>query len=181
MAEHELPQTFRLPASRQLQPLQQGDLDGLCGIYSIINAIRLVKVKDGGSPMYDCDALFSSAIHRLAETGGLRERISIGVPWGVLKRVPARLGKSTITGDCPVDLFPVKRGPADRLNTIKRYLVSGRPIIVSVHRDQHYTVLVGWTRKRAIIFDSSGGHWVPLPTIQRALCMVVSIGKVDRL
>jgi len=30
----------RLPTRRRIKPMRQGDLDGLCGVYAIINAIR---------------------------------------------------------------------------------------------------------------------------------------------
>ena len=30
----------RLPTRRRIKPMRQGDLDGLCGVYAIVNAIR---------------------------------------------------------------------------------------------------------------------------------------------
>jgi hypothetical protein len=41
-----------------MEPYKQGDLDGLCGIYSIINAVRLVHK---GLTDDDCDELFQKA------------------------------------------------------------------------------------------------------------------------
>lgn len=38
---------------KQLKPFQQGDLDGLCGYYSAINALRLINPKIGWSDCYE--------------------------------------------------------------------------------------------------------------------------------
>ncbi len=37
-----------MPHRRRLEPYLQGDLDGLCGIYAIVNAIRLALVNQNG-------------------------------------------------------------------------------------------------------------------------------------
>ena len=34
---------------------------------------------------------------------------------------------------------------------------------------------------RAVIFDSSGSHWVPLESIQRTLCLAVSVCDAERI
>lgn len=181
MAEQRLPPTFKLPASRGLRPIQQGELDGLCGIYSLINAIRLVKFEAGNLRPNESETLFSFAVHRLADTGDLRERICIGVPWGILKQVGQRMAKVASEESVELRVAPVKRGQADRIALIKHHLLSGSPVIASVHRDQHYTVITGWTPTRAIIFDSSGSHWVPLESIQRTLCLAVSVSDVESI
>ena len=178
MAEQGLPPTFKLPASRKLRPIQQGELDGLCGIYSLINAIRLVKFESGALRAIESEALFSFAAYRLADTGDLRERICAGVPWGVLKQVGQRMAKVASEESVELRVSPVKRGQADRIALIKRHLLNGSPVIASVHRDQHYTVITGWTPTRAVIFDSSGSHWVPLESIRRALCLAVSVSGI---
>ena len=174
MAGQSLPRSYRLPASRTIKPYQQGDLNGLCGIYSLINAIRLVQIAAGTVRTGECEALFSFAMHRLAERGDLRERLSTGVPWAELKRVGRRMAKVVYHHGQELSLCPVARGPADRINTIKKHLVAGRPIVASVQTDQHYTVIVGWTPTRALTFDSSAGHWVQLEPIRRALCLAIS-------
>ncbi|MEZ5708582.1 MAG: hypothetical protein R3E02_04235 [Blastomonas sp.] len=171
----------QLPASRKLRPIQQGELDGLCGIYSLINAIRLVKFEVGAYRAIESEALFSFAVYRLSDTGDLRERICTGVPWGVLKQVGQRMAKVASEGGVALRVAPVKRGQANRIAIIKRHLLSGTPIIASVHRDHHYTVLAGWTPTRAVIFDSSGSHWVPLESIQRTLCLAVSLRSGDKM
>lgn len=181
MAEQCLPPTFKLPASRKLRPIQQGELDGLCGIYSLINAIRLVKFEAGALRSIESEALFSLAVYRLADTADLRERICTGVPWGVLKQVGQRMAKVASEESVELRVAPVKRGQPDRIALIKRHLLSGSPVIASVHRDQHYTVLTGWTLTRAVIFDSSGSHWVPLESIQRTLCLAVSGCDVESI
>lgn len=173
MAELHIPPTFKLPAARKLRPIQQGELDGLCGVYSLINAIRLIKFEAGVFKAVESEALFSFAIYRLANTGDLRERICTGVPWGVLKQVGQHMVKVASEERVELRIVPVKRGQANRIAIIKRHLLRGTPIIASVHRDQHYTVLAGWTPTRAVIFDSSGSQWVPIDSIRSALCLAV--------
>lgn len=180
MTESPLPPTFKIPASRKLCPIQQGELDGLCGIYSLINAIRLVKYEAGAFRAVESEALFSFAVYRLADRGDLRERICTGVPWAVLKQVGQHMAKVASNESVELRVFPIKRGQADRIAAIKRHLLCGRPIIASVHRDEHYTVLTGWTPTRAVIFDSSGNSWVPLKTIERTLCLAVSRDQLTR-
>ncbi|KLE32400.1 hypothetical protein [Aurantiacibacter luteus] len=174
MTAQDLPRSFRLSASRQLKPYLQGDLDGLCGVYSLINAIRLVQFATGATRHGEYSALFSFAMHRLAEGGDLRERLSVGVPWVELKRVGRLMVKVAHHSGREPRLFPVKRGSPDRIDILKQHLMAGRPLIASVHRDEHYTVLVGWTPTRALTFDSSAGHWVQLSSVRRALCLAVS-------
>ncbi|ANU08694.1 hypothetical protein [Paraurantiacibacter namhicola] len=174
MADDILPQSFRLPASKRLLPIQQGELDGLCGIYSLINAIRLLKTEAGTLGRYDSATLFSFAIYRLAERGDLRERLNTGIPWTMLKRIGERVARVASDDRLQMTIAPIHRGSPDRLDVIKRTLLQGRPIIASVHRHEHYTVLAGYSRTRAIIFDSSGGHWVPLSSIRRSLCLAVA-------
>ena len=40
MAPRSTPKMRRLPLRRRIEPLRQGDLDGLCGVYEIVNAVR---------------------------------------------------------------------------------------------------------------------------------------------
>jgi hypothetical protein len=57
--------TTRTPPRPAIEPFQQGDLDGLCGVYAIINALRLLH------PSLDRDAahaLFRKLIKTLGKT-----------------------------------------------------------------------------------------------------------------
>lgn len=51
-----------------MKPFQQGDLDGLCGIYSIINSVKLVA---GKMPTNDCYDLFYKILQQIEETDQL--------------------------------------------------------------------------------------------------------------
>jgi hypothetical protein len=46
-------------------------------------------------------------------------------------------------------------------------------LLVSTHHDEHYSLVVGWTPTRAVLFDSSAGHWVPLTSIRNSLCFAI--------
>src|SRR5688572_29539520 len=49
-------------ASRRLKPYRQGRLDGLCGVYSLINALRLLCPRLGED---DCERAFCVLIRAL--------------------------------------------------------------------------------------------------------------------
>lgn len=166
-----LPRSFALPASHQIRPLQQGDLDGLCGVYSLINAIRLVRANNRPLVKGELDALFSFAAYRLAETGDLHERLVRGVPWELLKRLGKKMIGVASAPDLKLELSVIHRSRADRLEIMKRSLLAGAPLIASLYRDEHYSVIVGWSPTRARLFDSSASHWVQLRSLTDALCV----------
>lgn len=171
MSDNHLPRSFRLTGADELQPFQQGNLDGLCGIYSLINAIHLVSVKK--LTKRELDELFSFAIHQLAEKGDLCEFICRGVPWKILKDVGFKLVHICTSGSHKLELEVIRRGDPARVDQMRNKIRSGSALIASLYRDEHYSVVVGWTPTRAILFDSSAGHWVPLRTLKCALCVSI--------
>lgn len=171
MSQDELPRSFRLPASRRLRPIQQGELDGFCGVYSLINAIRLARANHAPLQWDELDALFSFALYRLAECGDLRERATRGVPWGILKRLGTRMTAVASPPGLTLELSLINRFAVDRVSTMKHSLLNGSPLIASLHRHEHYSVIVGWSPTRALLFDSSASHWVKLTSLNQALCV----------
>lgn len=181
MADQLPPRVFRLPSSIRLAPIQQGELDGLCGVYSLINALRLVRW-EMGKPLREPDhaALFSFAMHRLAEMGDLREMLSRGVTWMPLKQLGRRMVVVTSTADHGIQIAPIGLARPHRLQLMKEALVSRGALIAPIYGDQHYSVIVGWTAKRAILFDSDGSKWVPLESLMDALCLLIRSSAPDR-
>jgi hypothetical protein len=168
-----LPSSYRLPASRRITPLQQGELDGLCGVYSVINAIRLLRLDADAITRREVNALYSFAIYRLAESGDLRDRMARGVPWAMLKHVAAKTVSVASTDRTKLELRTLPRGNADRFELVKQAVQAGQVLLVSTHHDEHYSLVVGWTPTRAVLFDSSAGQWVPLASISKSLCFAI--------
>ena len=44
------------------KPFEQGDLDGLCGVYAVVNAVRLVALPHHRLPAAECRALFAALV-----------------------------------------------------------------------------------------------------------------------
>jgi hypothetical protein len=53
-------------ASRRLKPYRQGRLDGLCGLYALVNALRLLCPKLDED---DCERAFCALIRALEQQG----------------------------------------------------------------------------------------------------------------
>jgi hypothetical protein len=66
--------------ARTIEPLGQGELDGLCGLYSAINALRLCAASHGRPLDWDqCERLFREGVDYLDAHG----RLLHGAYWGM--------------------------------------------------------------------------------------------------
>jgi hypothetical protein len=72
------------------RPLRQGDLDGLCGAYAVVNAVRLAALPYRRLRHAACAALFGELVDELAEAGRLRAFVTGGVGTGTLARLLRR-------------------------------------------------------------------------------------------
>ncbi len=68
-----------------LRPLQQGRLDGLCGVYATINAIRLLAARRGRR--IDCRALFIDVLDHTDRTAGIFEPLTEGIDTQALAKI----------------------------------------------------------------------------------------------
>src|SRR3954468_12333687 len=157
-------------AARRLKPYRQGRLDGLCGVYALINALRLL------CPRLDedaCEAAFCALIRARARqaasplaviSGGLsrRELLKLIGPWqrfaakefGVALTVsPLKVSEPTLRG--------VWRGLCRALGG-KSVAIVGLDGI-----ERHWTVAYAATERTLRVADSSG-----LRAIFRSQCTV---------
>jgi hypothetical protein len=79
------------------RPLRQGDLDGLCGAYAVVNAVRLAALPYRRLRHAACAALFAE----LAEAGRLRAFVTDGMGAG---RVARLLRRARVWLDVEFDL-----------------------------------------------------------------------------
>lgn len=71
-----------------LVPFQQGDLDGLCGLYALINAIRLATEADTRDfPDTAWQELFFTLLLEADEAAGAVDAVGLGIDTQPLYRV----------------------------------------------------------------------------------------------
>ena len=75
------------------RPFEQGDLDGLCGVYSVVNAARLAAHPHRRLSAPECRALFAALLTELADEGRLRGFVAHGLGTRVLARLLRRAGR----------------------------------------------------------------------------------------
>lgn len=75
-------------AQRRLKPLRQGELDSLCGLYAILNAVRLSAAGAGRRLSWDEAAdLFTSLICAAEDTAGATTVACCGIRTKVLRKL----------------------------------------------------------------------------------------------
>lgn len=140
-----------------LSPYEQGYLDGLCGIYSIINATRLI-VKD----MREEDAmkLFSKCMRHVEKRKSLGKVSTEGVNeidiWSILKKVV--LVDYGVKAERP--FYHAGELPVyDFFMELSEYFgkEGKRSAIICIECEDwdHWTVIRSLTMKRLMLFDSS--------------------------
>ena len=75
------------PSHRRPRPFRQGSLDGLCGVYSVINATRLAAWPRKRLTETDCAELFAVLTSRLAADGCLHQVLTKGSAYPVVSRL----------------------------------------------------------------------------------------------
>src|SRR3954451_21256908 len=101
-------------AARRLKPYRQGQLDGLCGVYALINSLRLLcpRLDEDACERVFCALIKARARQRCSPlaiiSGGLsrHELVQLIEPWQrfVAKRLGIRLKVSPLKmseGPCP--------------------------------------------------------------------------------
>jgi hypothetical protein len=155
-----------LDAARRLEPLKQADLVLLCGLFSVLNAVRLA-LYPRELDRRQLRTLFRVGIAHLASTRSLKSTLEAGLDerrWyrlarGVLNDVTEQHGVNLrcepILADCQ------RKDSEGAFATLERHLLAGNPILIGlwgVH--QHYSVLSGISAARLTLFDSTGLHWI---------------------
>ena len=177
------------PAKRARKPLRQGDLDGLCGVYAIINAVRCVHPRLS-KPM--ADRLFRELLRALAADGQTKPGSMVyrGITSAMLARLigtarrhlAAKHGLAFEAARLPRRPQPGRSWTmADLTSRLGDHLADGGVAVLSLRGSMaHWTVIVAVTPKLFRMRDSDGLH-----TIRRDQCVVafdlanISILPVD--
>jgi hypothetical protein len=164
---------FRLStAARELRPLQQGDLDALCGLYAIINAIRLALYPRRKLRPREVTRLFDYGLAWLSRTRRLRLITSEGMRAPLWSRLcDAVLAEATAIIGEPVSRRDILLGGSklsdrDAVRRIKRSLRDGRPVLVALMGSyNHSSVIVSHSAARFTLFDSRRLRWIRIRSI----------------
>ena len=147
-----------------LKPYRQGAFDGFCGVYSVINAMRLIAKNADGFGEEFCELLFNALIRHAT--------LKIGVKRLIRSGTPHRLMRSFLRGSCDYvsrnrRLKPCVKRPLlrrgrlsiDRVIDLMRLELAIQPCtfiveIGGVH--SHWTVMRGISKAQVQLFDSDG-------------------------
>jgi hypothetical protein len=140
---------------RSLSPFQQGGLDSLCGLYSIINAERIINRSSDD----ETQALFNDLVHFLARRGLLSKFLIDGIIHREMLRILNKVvGRKRIRA---VNI-PWRGVPNPDLTTFWKSMqnfLDGRPrraIILGLQGyHDHWTVIERITSRSIFLYDSS--------------------------
>lgn len=154
-------------AAAELRPLYQGELDGLCGLYAIINAVRLVVYPARRLRPWELRQLFATGLATLASARRLRPTLSRGIPHRLWSKLCDSIiaDAQALTG---LELYAEQLFGSDdpvcavqAVRRIKRQVRAGSPVLLALmDRYDHTSVVVGFSRTRLTLFDSAGHRWV---------------------
>lgn len=166
MARDPQPNAYSLPGAYLIEPLTQGDSDGLCGLYCLINAVRIVMAPHRELKREEVRALFTAGVHVLAREGSLPEAVHSCVgerEWPKLARLLVANAQDIVNR--PILLERVKlpngAGNHEAIRSIERMITSAKaPCVFLRGKSRHYTVISGYTPLSLKLFDSFGYHRV---------------------
>jgi hypothetical protein len=177
MAAALAPVSSARPLRRQLagkfaEPLKQGELDCLCGLYAIVNALRLLLA---AHPLKRREEkrIFNRGVTWLCLRSQLALALLVGSGDAVWREMLADLldEAGEITGRTLRMTQPLRDvgapQPAHVFELIEAAICQRQPVLVEVAGYlQHYTVISGYTANRLNLFDSG-----ELNTLWRQHCL----------
>jgi len=156
-----------LPAAIHLKPYQQGHVSSLCGLYSLLNGIQLVLWPHRKLTRSELKKLFVCGVQHLDRSRALASVLDRGIDedaWLDLGRALIKQANA-LTGLSITPRSILRRRPnltgRSAITLIKQQLRADRPVLVILWGClDHVTVIVGYSRGRLMLFDSSGFKWI---------------------
>lgn len=157
-----------LPGALAHQPLQQGDLDDLCGLYATINAICIVMAPHRPLSDREIRKLTRAGVRYLKQRQMFAKTYRNGMTAKrqrkLVRALITRITSTTGAGISVERLFQSQGKPTQEvlLDTIEDHLQRGRVVIAGLQNvHDHFTVIVGASATRLYLADSDGLHWLP--------------------
>jgi hypothetical protein len=165
LVEEYQPETWSLRGAHIVEPISQGDYDGLCSLYAIINAIRLVVAP--GTELSDDQgkALFKAGISFLAKQGEVPKAVHSGIgeaTWPQLaQHVTRQAAELRVSVLLEQPLANEHMSAALIARTIEQLITAGKaPVLFMRGKYRHYSVISGYSPFSFKLFDSFGYRWV---------------------
>lgn len=147
--------------------MKQGSLDGLCGLYSIINAIALAAHHEQPLTEPQCERLFASGGWWLQRRRLLADALANGITtraWGELAGALVRKHRRDTGIKLTIEVpLARRRSPSAAVirAAIEDALAAGCPVLLSLDGTyDHFTVATSFSSSRLGLFDSCDGAWV---------------------
>lgn len=141
------------------RPLRQGEMDELCGVYAILNAIRLLAPK---APVRDTEVeIFGLLVDKLSKKQPVSELLWDGVKFNDMEKLAGEAIKYSAKHlDCDIQCRRLPRRPSPK--TLDEYweyvrieVKKGAVAIIRLKKiHDHWTLVRNATPKRFSLFDS---------------------------
>ena len=156
-----------LDAAFDLRPLRQGELDGLCGVYAAVNALRMLLAAKRPLSPSEIDTMFHEGLRVLDKRDELGWAVNYGVSkssWVRMVRKMAAAAEAT-TGLPVMQRLPFaeQRRPSRQqlFEVIEAAIGREHPVLIALSgRHSHYTVVCGYSPTRLMLFDSNALRWL---------------------
>lgn len=149
------------------EPYQQGELDGLCGLYSAVNALALLVARGKRLSTATCTDLFQRGLSTVGADTSLEHVVGLGMDpelWlGIIETLADQLGRKLglhIAVERPFEAYPhVGFGQIRR--TIEAAVDRGAVVpVVLLGTYNHYTVIAAHSPTRFLLHDSARMRWL---------------------
>lgn len=172
-----------IAAARSIEPLRQGTLDGLCGLYAVINAIAVARWPYVPVTPLEAAQLFEGGLYELNRSTDLAETVAEGMEWPTLRSLAPALCLQASVKPVRVDLvrLPYSAPATTRENAVRRNIMVQRPVIVNIDDRSHYSVIIGLSKSRYYLHDSAGGYWVSKLSTKLTHALAVTCGQREAL
>ncbi|MCZ0963507.1 hypothetical protein [Paracoccus benzoatiresistens] len=168
------------PGAALVTPYMQGRLDALCGLYALINAIRVVHAVDEPLSGQACRSLFKAGLKALIADKRTRAVLYDGMTAGSQRRLLRTLTSYPILQTRRPLRLLVQRpklstaGDLDLL--VRGALKRGAVLLVCLEgRMAHHTVITGMSNHRVMLCDSSGMQFIYANSVLRSSAQPASL------
>lgn len=140
-----------------MKPFEQGALDGLCGVYSIVNSAKVIN----GLNREDSQVLFEEIISYLDRAKNLSKIVTEGLNLNVLGEVMNNIDSLNLDREMPFRGYP-DTGLDDFWTCMQEFLsTSNRTILLGLGGVyDHWSVVTEVSDKRITFFDSDGIKYI---------------------
>lgn len=153
------------PGAALIMPHQQGRLDALCGLYALINALRVLHAPTRPLSLRCCKELFAHGMDALTAKSGGKAVVHSGMTVTRQRKLAKAILKSSTLRPLPKIVL---RAPLPKTSTMEALdrglqaaIADGNVLLVCLHgRLSHHSVIVGVSPARILLCDSDGLRYV---------------------